>query len=88
MIQYKEKNLSFVICFYKADGNSFHTTSVVIKCHVCIIYFTSITHKALGTYIRVLEDADVGVMWSNVVEETGKPGVNYRTWTSDHCPVT
>ena len=23
-------------------------------------------------------------MWSNVVEETGEPGENHRTWTGDH----
>ena len=38
--------------------------------------------------IRVLEGADVGVMWSNVVEETGEPGENHRTWTGDHYPAT
>ena len=52
------------------------------------IYFTSITQKAHWTYIRVLEGADVGVMWSNVVEETGEPGENHRTWTGDHYPAT
>ena len=27
-------------------------------------------------------------MWSNVVEETGQPGENHRTWTDDHYPAT
>ena len=27
-------------------------------------------------------------MWSNVVEETGEPGENHRTWTGDHYPGT
>ena len=27
-------------------------------------------------------------MWSNVVEETGEPGENHRTWTGDHYPAT
>ena len=26
-------------------------------------------------------------MWSNVVEETGEPGENHRTWTGDHYPA-
>ena len=48
------------------------------------IYLTSITQKAQRTYKRVLEDADVGVLWSYVVEETGEPGENHRPWTGDH----
>ena len=60
-------------------------SSVIIKCHICIrislniIYFTSITQKAQGTckcvVLVLLKDADVGAMWSNVVEKTGEPGV-------------
>ena len=42
------------------------------------ICFTSIIKKANGTYICVLEGMHVGVMWSNVVEETGEPGENHR----------
>ena len=38
------------------------------------IYFTLITQEAHRTYIRVLE----GVMWSNVVEETGEPNLDGR----------
>ena len=40
------------------------------------IYLTSITQKAQKTYRRVFEGADVGVLWSYMVEETrtrGKP---------------
>ena len=40
------------------------------------LYFISITQKAHGTYICVLDGADVGVMRSKVVEETGEPGEN------------
>ena len=36
-------------------------------------HFTSITQKAHGIYIPVLEGADVAVIWSNVIEETGDP---------------
>ena len=42
------------------------------------IYLTSITQKAQRTYRRVLEGADVGVLWSSVVEETAEPGENHR----------
>ena len=42
------------------------------------IYLTSITQKAQRTYKRVLEGADVDVLWSYVVEETGEPGENNR----------
>ena len=38
------------------------------------IYLHSITQKAQRTYIHVLEGADVCVLWSYVVEETGEPG--------------
>ena len=38
--------------------------------------------------MRVLGGADVGVMWSNVVEETGEPGENHRVWTGDHYSAT
>ena len=40
------------------------------------IYFTSITQKAHRTYKRVLQGADVGILWSNVVEETVERGGN------------
>ena len=40
------------------------------------------------TYKRVLEGTDVGVLWSNVVEETGVPGGNHRPWAGDHYPAT
>ena len=39
-------------------------------------YFTSITQKAQGAYKRVLEGAGVGVIWSNMVDETGETGKN------------
>ena len=39
------------------------------------IYLTSITQKA---HKRVLEGADVGILWSYMVEETGEPGENHR----------
>ena len=54
------------------------------------IYLASITRKAQRTYIRVLEGADVGVLWSYLVEETGEPGVNHRPWlatTPCHMPT-
>ena len=40
----------------------------LIISYLNFIYFTSNTQKAHGTYIRDLEGADVGVMWSNVTE--------------------
>ena len=46
-----------------------------------VIHFTSITHTAHYTYIRVLQGAEVGVMWSNVVEETGEHG---QTFVGNH----
>ena len=52
------------------------------------IYLTSNTQKAQRTYRRVLEGADVGVLWSYVVEETGEPGENHQPWTGDHYPAT
>ena len=52
------------------------------------IYLTSITQKAQRTYRRVLEGADVGVLWSYVVEETGEPGENHRPWMGEHYPAT
>ena len=42
------------------------------------IYLTSITQKAQRTYRRVLEGADVGVLWSYVVEETEEPWKNHQ----------
>ena len=51
------------------------------------IYLTSITQKALRTYRRVLEGADVGVLWSSWWK-TGEPGGNHRHWTGDHYPAT
>ena len=50
-----------------------------------IIYFTLIIQKAQGTYVCVLEGIDVGVMWSDVVDETREPGENCM---GDHCPAT
>ena len=47
---------------------------------------SSITQKDQGTYRRVLEGADVRVMWSNVMEETEEPGESDRTMMGDHCP--
>ena len=49
------------------------------------IYLTSITQKAQRTYRRVLKGADVGLLWSYMVEETGE---NHRPWTGDHYPAT
>ena len=57
--------------------------------NLSIIYLTSITHvqKAQRTYICILEGADVGVLWSYVVEETGEPGENHLPWTGEHDPA-
>ena len=52
------------------------------------IYFTSTTQKAHVTYVHVLEGADVGILWSYVVEETGVPGGNHRHWADGHYPAT
>ena len=51
---------------------------------------SSITNslKAYVTYICVLEDMDVRVLWSNVVEETGQLGGKHRLWTGEHSPAT
>ena len=42
-----------------------------------IIYFTSIAQKVHGNYKHVLEGADVGNFWSNMVQETGEPRENH-----------
>ena len=53
-----------------------HVTRIIYtKIHspfesINIIYFTSIIQKPKATYKYILEGLDVGVMWSNVVEET------------------
>ena len=52
------------------------------------IYLILITQKAQNTYRHVLEGADVGVLWSYVVEKTGEPGENHRPLTGDHYPAT
>ena len=52
------------------------------------IYFTSITQKAHRTNERVLEGAYVGMLWSDVMEETGVPGENHRYCPGDHNPAT
>ena len=64
------------------------TLSTKIKLSLNFVNSTSITQKAHGTYIHVLEGADVGVLWSNVTEGTGEPGENHQTWTGDHYPAT
>ena len=64
------------------------TSGLLLLKSLSFIYFTSIIQKAHGTYIRVLEGADVGVMWSNVVEKTGQPRENHRAWSGDHYPAT
>ena len=43
----------------------------LIMVKYCIL-ITSITQKAHRTYKRILEGADVGILWSYVVEETGE----------------
>ena len=50
-----------------------------------MLELTSITQKAQGPYhgICVLDGADVGVMSSNEMKETGEPWENHPTWT---CP--
>ena len=40
------------------------------------VYDSSFTQKAHGIYTRVLEGANVGVMRSKMVGETGEPGGN------------
>ena len=45
------------------------------------IYFISFTQNAHGISVRVLKGADVGAMWSNVVEETGEPRENHHWLT-------
>ena len=47
-----------------------------------------IIQKTQGTYKHVLEGTDVGVMWSNMVEEIREPRVNHQTWMGDHYPAT
>ena len=46
-----------------------------------IIYFTSL-HRKLMKHIHVLEGMAVSVMWSNVVEETGKPWEKHQICVS------
>ena len=52
------------------------------------IYLTSITQTAQRTYRCILESADVGVLWSYIVEETGELRENHPPWTGDHYPAT
>ena len=52
----------------------------VLRTNGPLVYFTSITQKADGTYNHVLKGADADVMLSNVVEE---PVENHRPWTGD-----
>ena len=49
-------------------------TQVLIVAMQETVYLTLIIQKAQRTYKRVLEGADVSVLWSYVVEETGEPG--------------
>ena len=52
------------------------------------IYFTLITQTAQRTYGHVLVNADIGVSWSCMAEETGVPLENHRPWMGDHYPIT
>ena len=52
-----------------------------------LIYFT-IPQKAPRTYRRVLEGAEVGFLWSYVMEETVVHGGNQWPWTGNHYPIT
>ena len=38
--------------------------------------------------VSILENADAGILWSYMVEETGILGGNHRPWTGDHYLVT
>ena len=51
------------------------------------LFISSIIQSAHRTYKRVFEDADVGILWSNVVEETRVPGENHRPSKGDHYPA-
>ena len=63
------------------------TNNYIVFKSLNIIYFTSII-QALNELINVfLKGVDVGVLWSNLVEETVKPGKNNRTWMGDHYPA-
>ena len=65
---------------------SFQKSNRLYKKSLKAIYLTSITQKPHRTYKRVLEGADVGVLWSYMVEETGEPGENHRPWTGRPLP--
>ena len=52
------------------------------------LFYFDYTKKSHRTYTRVLEGANVGVLWHYVVEETDLPGENHRHWTGDHYPAT
>ena len=52
------------------------------------VYLTSITQRAQRTYRRSLEGANVCVLWSHVMEETGEPEENKGTSTGNHYPAT
>ena len=51
--------------------------------HLNVIYFTSVTQKAHGTYIGVLKGAGTGIMWLHMVQETRK-----SRKTTNHGQVT
>ena len=42
----------------------------------------------LHTKLLVLEGIDVGMIWSNMVEESGEPGENHRPWMDEHFCAT
>ena len=59
---------------------SYHCSKVMNCLSLNTIYLTSITQRAKKTFTRILKGADVDILWSYVVEETGEPGEN-------HCPL-
>ena len=69
---------------FRWDGAEWFVCFLVFKMTETIpkslntIYFTPMTPKAHRTCRRVLEGADVGILWSYVVQETEAPRGNHR----------
>ena len=59
-------------CIHNAISGDPNSLDGGLKKSLNTIYLTLNTQKAQRTYRHVLEGADVGVLWSYVVEEPGE----------------
>ena len=77
-------NLNF-LSIRNTNDIAYILTMILLKIFsLNFIYFPSITQKAHGTYINILEGTGVGLMWTNLVEETGEHRENHQIWMSHH----